>query len=402
MHILSCNKQTLNVRYFYNINEISTNIWQQLNCTNNWYFHPKYLEALQQNNSKIQFAYIVLFDEKNSAVALATIQIVDFYLDSVQNDMQSIVHWVKCTGRKLGFLSPEKTFKILTCGNTFVSGEHGIFIKKNQNRNEILPQIAEAVLEFSNLKPQNTADAFMLKDFENKSLFSKSVLKEESYNSFNVDPNMVLYISENWNSLDDYLADLKTKFRVKARKAFKNSAILKTEDITADRLKDLFPEMTELYKTVSSKASFNLGDFNLQTFQTLKDNLGDAYFLKAYWLEDKLVGFLSGIFNQDSLDAHFVGIDYQNNKEYAIYQRMLYDYISLGIESQVKSINFGRTASEIKSSVGAVPQDLTIYLRHKKTITNSILSLFLKKIQPSEFKQQYPFKEKKLLSEVKL
>ncbi|WP_239780167.1 GNAT family N-acetyltransferase [Tenacibaculum finnmarkense] len=402
MCILSCNKPNLNAQYFNDVHEISTDIWAALNCTNNWYFHPKYLKALQQNNSKIQFAYIVLFDEKNSAIAFATLQIVDFYLDSVKNEMQSIVNWVKCMGEKSGFLSPEKAFKILTCGNTFVSGEHGVFIKKNQNRNEILPKIAEAVLAFSSLKPQNTADAFMLKDFENKSLFSKSVLKEKNYNSFNVDPNMILHIPENWNSLDDYLAALKTKFRVKARKAFKNSAVLKTEDITADRLKDLLPEMTFLYKTVSSKASFNLGDFNLQTFQTLKDNLGDAYFLKAYWLEDKLVGFLSGIFNQNSLDAHFVGIDYQNNKEYAIYQRMLYDYISLGIENQVKTINFGRTASEIKSSVGAVPQDLTIYLRHKKTITNSILSLFLKKIQPSEFKQQYPFKEKKTLSELKL
>ena len=96
--------------------------------------------------------------------------------------------------------------------------------------------------------------------------------------------------------------------------------------------------------------------------------------------------------NKNSLDAHFVGIDYTNNKEYAIYQRMLYDYIALGIKKKVNTINFGRTASEIKSSVGAVPQDLTVYLRHKKTITNQILSLFLKRIQPSVFKQKYPFK----------
>ena len=394
MHILSYNKQPLNVRYFYNSNEIPTNIWQELECTNNWYFNSKYLEALQQNNSKIQFAYIILFDRENIAVALATIQIVNFYLDSVQNEMETIVNWVKCTGRKLGFLSPEKVFKILTCGNTFVSGEHGIFIKDNQKRDEILLQIAKAVLAFSNLKAQNRADAFMLKDFENESLFSAAVLNEESYNSFNVDPNMILHLDKNWHSLDDYLAALKTKFRVKARKALKLSAVLKTEDITAERLKDLFPEMTKLYKTVSSKASFNLGDFNVQTFQTLKENLGDAYFLKAYWLEDNLVGFLSGIFNQESLDAHFVGIDYANNKTYAIYQRMLYDYICLGIDKQVTLINFGRTASEIKSSVGAIPQDLTIYLRHKKTITNHILSLFLKRIQPSEFNQKYPFKDK--------
>ncbi|PKH49700.1 GNAT family N-acetyltransferase [Tenacibaculum sp. Bg11-29] len=391
--MLLCSKHSLNVRYFYNINEISNDIWKELDCESNRYFHRKYLEALQLNNSSIKFAYIVLLNENNSPVALATIQIVDFYLDSVQNDMQSVVEWVKCMGRKLGLIPPENVFKILTCGNTFVSGEHGVFIKDNQDKNTIIRSIAKAVVDFENLSAKNSADVFMFKDFENISEFTTS-LHDEGYNSFNVDPNMVLHLEPNWSSLDDYLTALKTKFRVKARKAFKLSELLKTEDVTAGRLSELFPEMTSLYKTVSTKASFNLGDFNLKTYKTLKENLGDNYILKVYWLEDKLVGFLSGVFNQESLDAHFVGIDYVNNRQYAIYQRILYDYISLGIAKKVKTINFGRTASEIKSSVGAVPQDLTIYLRHKKTIPNRILSLFLNRIQPSEFTQRHPFKLK--------
>lgn len=391
--MLSCSKHSLNVQYFYNINEIPNDIWKQLDCENNLYFNSKYLEALQLNNSNIKFAYIVLFNENDSPVALATIQIVDFYLDSVQNNMQSVVEWMKCMGRKLGVIPPENVFKILTCGNTFVSGEHGVFIKDNQDKNTIIQSIAKAVVDFENLSAKNAADVFMFKDFENKSQFT-SILYNEGYNSFNVDPNMVLHLDNNWNNLDDYLTALKTKFRVKARKAFKLSAMLKIEDVTAGRLSELFPEMTSLYKTVSAKASFNLVDFNLETYKTLKENLGDDYFLKVYWLENKLVGFLSGVFNQESLDAHFVGIDYTNNKEYAIYQRMLYDYISIGIAKKVKTINFGRTASEIKSSVGAVPKDLTIYLRHKKTIPNRILSLFLKRIQPSEFTQRHPFKLK--------
>lgn len=304
--MLSCNKHSLNVRYFYNINEIPNDIWKQLDCESNLYFNSKYLEALQLNNSSIKFAYIVLFSENNLPVALATIQIVDFYLDSVQNDMQSIVEWVKCMGRKLGFISPEKVFKILTCGNIFVSGEHGVFIKGNQDKNTIIKSIAKAVIDFENLSAKNSADVFMFKDFENISEFTTS-LYDEGYNSFNVDPNMVLHLDPNWSNLDDYLIALKTKFRVKARKAFKLSALLKTEDVTAGRLSELFPEMTLLYKTVSTKASFNLGDFNLETYKTLKENLGDDYFLKVYWLEDKLVGFLSGIFNQESVDAHFVG-----------------------------------------------------------------------------------------------
>lgn len=394
MNNLSCSKQALNVQYFYAINEIPSHIWKQLNCKKDLYFHPKYLEALQPSNSKIQFAYIVLFNDTEAAIALATIQIVDFYLDSVQNEMKSIVEWVKCMGRKLHLLSPEKAFKILTCGNTFVSGEHGIFIKENQDKKDIFRRIAKALIDFSKLNSQNSVDVFMFKDFEESSLPVANKLYEEGYSSFNVEPNMILFLDKDWACLDDYLAALKTKFRVKARKALKLSYLLKIEDITTGRIKDLLPEMTLLYKKVSTKSSFNLGDFNLDTYNFLKENLGDNYFLKAYWLEDKLVGFLSGIINKNSLDAHFVGLDYSYNREYAIYQRMLYDYISLGISKKVTTINFGRTASEIKSSVGAVPQDLTIYLRHKKTIPNGILSLFLKRIQPSEFNQKYPFKNK--------
>ena len=79
---------------------------------------------------------------------------------------------------------------------------------------------------------------------------------------------------------------------------------------------------------------------------------------------------------------------------------MLYDYINLAIQKGVKTINFGRTASEIKSSVGAIPQDLTIYVRHKRSIPNKLLSLFLKRIAPTPFHQKFPFKAKKLANKI--
>ena len=47
------------------------------------------------------------------------------------------------------------------------------------------------------------------------------------------------------------------------------------KDVTLDTIVDYLPKMTHLYKTVSSKASFNLGDFDLQTYKSLKENLGE-------------------------------------------------------------------------------------------------------------------------------
>jgi len=286
--------------------------------------------------------------------------------------------------------------KIIICGNSFVSGEHGIFIKKGENKRLILRKISKGILHYTEYSNQeNPVDIFMMKDFIVDSLSVTKELLSLGYYAFNIEPNMTLKISPKWQNFDNYLAALKTKFRVKAKKAIKLSNNLVTKDITVLNFEEHLLKMTELYKKVVTKAAFNLGEFKLQTYKSLKTKLGDSYILKSYWIEDKMVGFMSGMINKKNLDAHFVGLDYEFNKQYAIYQRMLYDYIKIAIDNKIELLNFGRTASEIKSSVGAIPQDLTVYIRHKKSIRNKILKLFLLKIQPTEFNQKFPFKIEK-------
>ncbi len=387
-----CNN-TNNALFFSSVNDISEDIWRALNCKGNLYFHPDFLNSFEKNHPEIKFSYIVLLNKNNEPIAFTSIQIIDFYLDAIRNDLELFVRKVKNVGRKFGVFPKKKPLKILISGNTFVSGEHGIFITKNQNKKAIVKELAKSILHFAKSSKNIKIDAFLLKDFTNESLFITDELKGYNYHPFSVEPNMVLNIQKDWNSFDDYLAAMKTKFRVKARKAFKQSSEIKIEDVTSDNIIEQLPQMTSLYKKVSSKATFNLNDFNLETYKNLKSSLGENYILKTYWIEDRIVGFISGLISNNSLDAHFVGIDYQLNREYAIYQRMLYDYIEIAINKNLEIINFGRTASEIKSSVGAKPQDLTMYLRHKKSITNRILKLFLQRVQPTPFKQKHPFKK---------
>jgi len=378
--------------FFSSTDQISPKIWQGLQCAKNIYFNPDFLKSVEKNHSEIIFSYIVLIDKNSSPIAFASIQIVSFHIDDIKNDLELLIRKLKNIGRKLHILPSKKPLKILISGNTFVSGEHGIFIKKNQDKKIIIKELAKAILHFVNANKKLKIDAFLLKDFRNKSLFIYNELRDYNYHPFSVEQNMMLKLDENWHVFDDYLASMKTKFRVKARKAFLRSTDIKIENVTLENIDIQLPKMTALYKKVVDNADFNLGNFNLNSFKDLKENLGSNYILKTYWLQDNIVGFISGVINQKSLDAHFVGIDYLLNKEYAIYQRMLYDYIEIGIEKKLNSINFGRTASEIKSSVGAVPQDLTMYIRHKKSITNKILKLFLQRIQPTPFQQKFPFK----------
>jgi hypothetical protein len=115
--------------------------------------------------------------------------------------------------------------------------------------------------------------------------------------------------------------------------------------------------------------------------------------VKGYFLNNQLVGFLSAMRNGENLDAHFIGLNYALNKDYAIYPRILNDYVRLGILFGAKRINLGRTASEIKSTLGAKPQDLTCYTRHKRPFVNSLISPFLKNVKIKSFKEHAPFKQ---------
>ncbi len=385
-----CCTNTNTALFFSSIDEIPSQIWEDLGCTENIYFHPNFLKSVENNHPEIIFSYIVLVDKQNKPTAFASLKIIDFYINSIKNDFE----FLKDIGRKLHVFPDKKPLKLLICGNTFVSGEHGIFIKENQDKKAIIKELAESINHFvnSDRKLKKQIDVFLLKDFAKESLFITNELKDFKYHTFSVEPNMQLQLQDNWQNFDDYLTSMKTKFRVKAKKAFKQSVNIRIEEVTLKNIAQKLPEMTALYEKVASNAAFNLGTFNLETYRNLKEIFGDDYILKSYWLDDKIVGFISGVINKESLDAHFVGIDYQLNREYAIYQRMLYDYIEIAISKKIKIINFGRTASEIKSSVGAVPQDLTMYLRHKKTITNKILKLFLQRVQPTPFQQKFPFK----------
>ena len=377
--------------FFSSLDEIPAHIWVELSCSKNIYFHPAFLKSFEKNHTNISFSYVVLLDKKKQAIAFASIKIIDFYLNSIKTDFGLL----RRVGESIGVISAKKALKLLICGNLFVSGEHGIFIKENQNKKEIIREIAKNIHQFinSNHKLKNQIDAFLLKDFPLESLSIANELKKSGYHAFSVEPNMKLEIQEHWINFNAYLGAMKTKFRVKAKRALTLSKALNIEEVTFQNIDKQLPKMTALYEKVAGNATFDLGLFNLETYRDLKKQFGNNYILKTYWLEDEIVGFVSGIVNEKSLDAHFVGIDYKRNRTHAVYQRMLYDYVEIAIQLKLKTVNFGRTASEIKSSIGAVPENLTMYLRHKKTVKNKILKLFLQRVQPTPFDQKFPFKK---------
>jgi hypothetical protein len=370
---------------FSSINDIPESYWADLKCKHNIYFRPEFLHSYEIANRDISFGYIFIL-KKGKAIALAYTQLITISIKTITKNTR-MLSWFRELIDSIFCRSP---LRVLFCGNVFLSGEYGVFLKKEADKTEAFNAIADAIKSLSH----NTKrlHALFIKDFEQDSLHITDQLHRFDYASMNVEPNMIIDLKPQWQSFDDYKKALKSKYRIKANKADSKSEKLNVKLLTEDDIKTNLESLQNLYQNTIDNADFNAQILNLQTYIHLKSTFKERFIVKGYFLDGRLVGFLSAMHNNLNLDAHFIGIDYALNKSYAIYPRILNDYIRLGIEVGAHKINIGRTASEIKSTLGALPQQLTCYCRHKRYLPNLILKPFIANVQIKTYKQHQPFK----------
>lgn len=370
---------------FKTVDAIPKNYWDSLKCCTNIYYSPEFLKAFEIANTDIEFNYIFILKDKE-AIAFANTQIVTIGIEtitkniSMSDKIRRIVNNMFCRNH----------IRVLFCGNVFLSGEYGTFLKEGEDKIETFKAIAEGVKKLS--KNTKKLSAIFVKDFENESLYITNHLKSYDYAAMQVEPNMIISLKPEWHSFEDYTNALKSKYRVKANRADAKSEVLKTKLFSETDIETNKHQLQELYHNTIDNADFNAQVLNLNTYIHLKKAFKNQFIVKGYFLEDKLVGFLSAMQNDTHLDAHFIGIDYANNKEFAIYPRILNDYVRLGIETKSDQINLGRTASEIKSTLGAQPKALTCYCKHKRYLPNQILKPFIENVHIKSFKQHSVFK----------
>lgn len=375
---------------YNSVYDIPPNHWEDLNCTSNVYFSPKFLNAFESSNPKIDFKYLVVSNH-NTAVALALIQTIELGVDAILKN-------IKISQRLKGFIHSlfcNNNIRIMFGGNIFLSGEHGIFIRDTVNKTEALNVIAQEIKSLA--KRTKPLHAVLVKDFLNKSLPLTKHFMDFGFASMHVEPNMILELDPNWKTYEDYKNALKSKYRVKVNKADKTSRTLTARIFSETDFATYKDELQKLYENTIANANFNAQVLDLNTYIKLRATYHEDFIVKAYFIEDTLVGFLTALANNKHLDAHFIGLNYELNKRHAIYPRILNDYVRIGIDKQVSHINLGRTASEIKSTIGALPVDLTVYIRHKRSLINTVIRFLIKSVKIKEFRQHKAFKTKKVV-----
>lgn len=89
---------------------------------------------------------------------------------------------------------------------------------------------------------------------------------------------------------------------------------------------------------------------------------------------------------------HFTGYDHTINKEFAIYSNMLYDMVGLGLNRGVATLSFGRTALEIKSTIGAVGADMPAFIKYNNPWVHRFLIPLINQFNNTGWIPRHPFK----------
>ncbi len=374
--------------------------WDAAAPADNLFLQRSYLSVLEANPPLgMRFAYLVFY-QNESPVGVAICQIKYFKGDDNINESEhetdreacfftGLAKWLK--RRVAGMMAAD----ILICGNMLLTGEHGYYFDYQKiSKEKAIDLLENSLVEvLGHMEREGVRmPVILLKDIAPDHRDQGEALVKKGFVEFVIQPNMVLDLP--YRDFDGYLAAMSTKYRTRAKRAFKKIDIAAKRELSLADIQRELPRIYALYRDIATNAGFNMIDLNEQYLLALKRDLGQHFSMHGYYLDGELLAFYTTIQNGPELEAHFLGYDKSHNHDLQLYQNILYDIVRIGLKAGCTHIVFARTALEIKSSVGATARDLWCYLRHQNTLVNRFSGTVLDYLKPvEEWQPRHPFKD---------
>lgn len=359
---------------------------------------PPYLAALQQTTAEHIEHRFVLFTAQNQPIGFALMQM--FYVNgNVINrrdsqEPQPISAWYEQWTKKMLTLGINHlNTRLLVVGNMLTTGQHGYYFAPSVQVNDIHQWVQKAISEVIQQEKlrQIPISIVLCKDYTAPELPTiRQITAPLGYTEIISEQNMVL--QNQWTSFDNYLQCLTSKYRVRAKGVIKKGNVFSRKTLTINDLAENRDLLFQYYKLIIDQAKFVLTQASPQYLEMVQAQLGRQFAVIGYYYEQRLVGFISMFITPEQVEAHLIGYDQELNKEFGIYNNILYDVLKLGIENNVSAISYGRTAQEIKSTVGASGEEMNVFVKHQSCWFNNFVPYIATKLQPPNWVQRHPFK----------
>ncbi len=283
--------------------------------------------------------------------------------------------------------------RLLVAGNLMSWGFHGITFAPGENPGEIWPGVADALYRIRRAERLlGDTNVVMVKDVTTKES-GLEALKRFSYRPLETEPNMVLTIDPAWRSYEDYLAALDAKYRRNSKDQLKKLAAAGCTLEPLNNLAEYAQRLHELYLAVHDNASVKLVTLRENYLPQLTAAFGDDFRCTVVRRGEEILGFVTTLRDGDTAIAYYIGFDRAAAAEgLPIYLRLLHSTIGDAIHWRCKRLSLGRTALEPKAALGAKPEEMTVWLRHRIPALNWILRGALGAITHDEAPERNPFK----------
>lgn len=358
------------------------------------FLQSNYLKALEvASPNNISWFYLGVFNDKH-LVGVAIIQRIELYLEDIFRNYKD-----SCFRQKFKhFVSKFLKGNMLVVGNLMHTGQHGIYLDTNRlPQKDFLETIYKALDQLMDVikKEHNKRiRIMMLKDYfkDDTIHLEKDFFHNLKLHKISVQPNMIMDVHHHWVDFEAYLLDLNKKYRQRYKVARKKSGNIVKKEMTLEDVQKHATQLYHLYKNVSDNAKINTFILPKGHFCALKQHLEDNFKVFGYYLDDVLIGFYTLILNDGVLETYFLGYDEAHQYPNQMYLNMLYDMVDFAIKNKFTSIVYARTAMEIKSSIGAKPQKMYVYLKHTNLLMNIALKRIFKLMNPvQQWEERHPF-----------
>jgi len=374
------------------ISEIA-HLWELAAPSHDEFLQVPYLSFMESRPpGDMHFKYLV-FCKNNTPIGVAYCQISELKIREALTDptLSSFRQKLNDTILKAADMNA------LFCGNILLTGEHGSHFcaeAVDEKTESLLLKEGLEVLKNKCKKEGEHISLLLVKDLDAPRKIALHPNLGKDYKEFSIQPKMILNLRPDWTTFEDYLAAMTSKYRVRAKRAFKKGKGIEKRELNIDSIKAFLPKIDELYKCIAEGAGFNVVTLDGEYFLNFKRHFPEKFRLYGYFLEEEMIAFYTTFHNQEELEAHFLGFANDTNRKYQVYLNILYDLIKAGIEQKAGYINFARTALEIKSSVGAEPVDLFYLGKHTNSLKNTLFTPILAYFNPTvDWVQRRPFKD---------
>jgi hypothetical protein len=211
---------------------------------------------------------------------------------------------------------------------------------------------------------------------------------------FQAEPFMLLELNEKWKNLEDYKQAMHSKYRVRVNKALNCSSHLHIAWKSGHELSETaIDEMAGLLAATLARKTLALPPDLRGLIKGFCKEYGDRY--QTVFLHNEqgtCVGFLSCVVSAKQVFAMHIGYRVEFAREWHLYQRLMLELIGRYIETGMHKLQLGRTATEIKSTLGAVPLENSIVVYTKSILLRQILHFYKRYcFKPKSYTLRQPF-----------